>query len=43
MPLLINAFGSYKRMAMALGVEDMNEIADEIEGMIRPRSSRIAA
>ena len=35
MPLLINAFGSYKRMAMALGVEDLNEIADEIEGMIK--------
>ena len=35
MPLLINAFGSYKRMAMALGVEDINEIADEIEGMIK--------
>ena len=34
-PLLINAFGSYKRMAMALGVEDINEIADEIEGMIK--------
>ena len=35
MPLLINAFGSNKRMAMALGVEDLNEIADEIEGMIK--------
>ena len=35
MPLLINAFGSQKRMAMALGVEDLNEIADEIEGMIK--------
>ena len=35
MPLLINAFGSYKRMAMALGVDDLNEIADEIEGMIK--------
>ena len=34
-PLLINAFGSYKRMAMALGVKDINEIADEIEGMIK--------
>lgn len=34
-PLLINAFGSYKRMAMALGVDDINEIADEIEGMIK--------
>jgi 4-hydroxy-3-polyprenylbenzoate decarboxylase len=35
MPLLINAFGSYRRMAMALGVEDLNEIADEIEGMVK--------
>ena len=35
MPLLINAFGSYKRMAMALGVDDLNEIANEIEGMIK--------
>lgn len=35
MPLLINAFGSNKRMAMSLGVEDLNEIADEIEGMIK--------
>ncbi len=35
MPLLINAFGSYKRMAMALGVDDLNKIADEIEGMIK--------
>ena len=35
MPLLINAFGSNKRMAMALGVEGLNEIADEIEGMIK--------
>ncbi len=35
MPLLINAFGSYKRMAIALGVDDLNKIADEIEGMIK--------
>ena len=35
MPLLINAFGSYRRMAMALGVEDMDEIADEIASMIQ--------
>jgi 4-hydroxy-3-polyprenylbenzoate decarboxylase len=34
-PLLINAFGSYKRMAMALGVEDLNEIANEIQGLIK--------
>ena len=35
MPLLINAYGSNKRMAMALGVEDLNEISDEIEGLIK--------
>ncbi|MBI1925980.1 UbiD family decarboxylase, partial [Candidatus Poribacteria bacterium] len=35
MPLLINAFGSYRRMAMALCVNDLNEIADEIEKMIK--------
>ena len=35
MPLLINAFGSYPRMAMALGVETLDEVADEIEGMIK--------
>jgi 4-hydroxy-3-polyprenylbenzoate decarboxylase len=34
MPLLINAFGSYRRMAMALGVDDLDEIADEIAAMI---------
>ncbi len=35
MPLLINAFGSDKRMAMALGVDDVNDIAREIESLIR--------
>ena len=35
MPLLINAFGSHQRMAMALGVETLGEVADEIEGMIK--------
>ncbi len=30
MPVLINAFGSSKRMAMALGVNDVEEIAREI-------------
>lgn len=34
-PLLINAFGSNKRMAMALGVEDIEEIAREIEELIQ--------
>ena len=30
-PVLINAFGSLKRMAMALGVRDIEEIAREID------------
>jgi len=29
-PVLINAFGSYKRMSLALGVEDLEERAKEI-------------
>ncbi|RJP14341.1 MAG: menaquinone biosynthesis decarboxylase [Candidatus Abyssobacteria bacterium SURF_5] len=33
-PLLINAFGSQKRMAMALGVEDLDSIGREIEEII---------
>lgn len=41
--LLINAFGSMKRMALALGVNDVEEIAREIEKLIRikpPKSIR---
>ncbi len=34
-PVLINAFGSLKRMAMALGVSDLEEIAREIERLTR--------
>jgi 4-hydroxy-3-polyprenylbenzoate decarboxylase len=34
-PLLINAFGSEKRMAMALGVEHVDEIAEEIEELVQ--------
>jgi 4-hydroxy-3-polyprenylbenzoate decarboxylase len=34
-PVLINAFGSLKRMAMALGVNDVEEIAREIEQLTR--------
>src|SRR5256886_11327400 len=30
-PLLINSMGSEKRMAMALGVKDLNEVGHEIE------------
>ncbi|MCH8054587.1 MAG: menaquinone biosynthesis decarboxylase [Deltaproteobacteria bacterium] len=34
-PVLINAFGSLKRMALALGVHDIEEIAREIEQLTR--------
>ncbi|MBI3585419.1 MAG: menaquinone biosynthesis decarboxylase [Nitrospinae bacterium] len=33
-PVLINAFGSKKRMAMALGVDDIEEIARDIQELI---------
>ncbi len=35
-PVAINAFGSRRRMSMALGVEDFEEIAAEIAEMLRP-------
>lgn len=35
-PLAINAFGSYKRMSMALGVSDLEEIAEEIASLLKP-------
>lgn len=35
MPVLINTYGSYERMAMALGVDDLAQIASEIEGLIK--------
>lgn len=42
-PILINAFGARSRMARALGVEDVEEIAAEIESLIKlkPPSSLI--
>ncbi len=33
-PLLINTFGTRERMAMALGVEDLNEIGDRIADLL---------
>lgn len=36
-PVLINAFGSIKRMALALGVGDVEEIAGEIDRLIRTK------
>jgi 4-hydroxy-3-polyprenylbenzoate decarboxylase len=35
-PVLINAFGSYERMAMALNVKKVDEIAREIESLVKP-------
>ncbi len=35
-PLIINAFGSRRRMSMALGVQDFEEIACEIEALLKP-------
>lgn len=36
MPVLTNAFGSYKRMAMSLGVNDVREIAARITELLKP-------
>src|SRR6185369_10366515 len=36
MPLAINVFGTHKRMAMALGVSDVNEIGARIGELVRP-------
>lgn len=44
-PLLINAYGSWKRMALALGVGDIAEVARELESLLRakpPTSAREA-
>ncbi|MBQ7516155.1 MAG: menaquinone biosynthesis decarboxylase [Schwartzia sp.] len=35
MPVLMNAFGSYERMSLALGVEKLDDIADEIRNLLR--------
>ncbi|HXV82504.1 MAG TPA: menaquinone biosynthesis decarboxylase [Candidatus Binatia bacterium] len=36
-PVLINAFGSAKRMALALGVGDVEEIAREVERLVQTK------
>src|ERR1051326_1867741 len=36
-PVLINAFGSAKRMALALGVNDVQEIAREVEKLVQTK------
>lgn len=35
MPVLMNAFGSYERMAMALGVEKLDDVAGELRQMMK--------
>ena len=35
MPVLMNAFGSYERMALALGVEKLDDVADEIREILK--------
>jgi 4-hydroxy-3-polyprenylbenzoate decarboxylase len=37
LPVLINAFGSQKRMALALGVSDIEVLADEISRLIQTK------
>src|SRR5436309_14836394 len=36
-PLLINAYGSTKRMALALGVNDVEDIARDLEGLLKAK------
>ncbi len=38
MPVLINAFGSLKRMSMALGTDNLETIAQEIESLIHMKT-----
>jgi len=35
MPVLMNAFGSYERMALALGVEKLDDVADELRELLK--------
>jgi len=34
-PLLINAFGSVRRMALALEVNELDEVAERIQGFLK--------
>jgi 4-hydroxy-3-polyprenylbenzoate decarboxylase len=36
LPLLLNAFGTQRRMARALGVESLDEIGERIGGLLKP-------
>ncbi len=38
-PVLMNAYGSEKRMCLALGVNDLNDVAKEIENLFHLLSS----
>jgi 4-hydroxy-3-polyprenylbenzoate decarboxylase len=40
MPLLMNAFGTSRRMALALGVDDLDEIGDRIADLLKPELPR---
>ena len=40
MPVLINAFGSYARMCLALGVESLESLAQRIGELIKPEMPR---
>jgi 4-hydroxy-3-polyprenylbenzoate decarboxylase len=37
MPVLVNAFGSYARMELALGCDSLPELADRVRQMIKPQ------
>jgi len=37
MPVLVNAFGSYRRMYMALGCRDFDELAARVNALVQPR------
>ncbi|MCA9302626.1 MAG: UbiD family decarboxylase, partial [Phycisphaerales bacterium] len=39
-PVLINAFGSYKRIEMAIGGRGLEEIAEQIAGLVKPEPPR---
>ena len=44
-PLLINAYGSHRRMALALGVAEVDDIARDLQGILtaKPPASRTSA
>lgn len=37
-PLVVNLFGSWKRMSLALGVDDVNEMAERIRGFLEVKT-----